>query len=185
MNAVQGMLNSRRINRWLPWIALAVLLAGVISFMAARNTGRPAPIDNRLSSKPAQVPVSEKTVPMTRSVREVAGRFILTAVKRQHLAEAYRLSGPDVIQGMSLKEWLKGDIAVTPYLKPIDVTTVHAEYSYPREALLKIIIVPKGNAKASSFLMTLKKYGRGAKAHWLVDDWQPTGRPDIALTDLR
>jgi hypothetical protein len=183
MNAVQGMLSSPRVNRWLPWFAAAVLVAGLITFMAVRNTGRPAPADTSLGGKAQNAAVAEKSVPLTKAQRLVAGRFILTAVKRHNLAEGYRLSGPDIRQGMSLKQWMKGDIAVTPFLPPIDVTTVHAEYSYKTEALLKVIIVPKGNGKAYTFLMTLKKYGKGAHARWLVDDWQPTGKPDIPLAD--
>lgn len=175
------MLTSRRVNRWLPWISAAILAAGVITFMAVRNTGRPAAAPDKFSGPATNVAAANKSVPLSPAARLTAGRFILTAVKRQHLAEAYRLAGPNVREGMTLAEWMKGDIAVTPYLKPIDVTTVHAQYSYPREALLKIIIVPKGTARASTFLMTLKKLGAGAKAHWVVDDWQPVGRPDLLL----
>ncbi len=171
------MLNSRRVNRWLPWISAAVLVAGVVTFMAVRNTGRPAVQPDKFSGKASQA-VAQKSVPLQKSQRLVAGRFILTAVKRQHLAEAYKLSGPDVIQGMSLKEWMKGDIAVVPYTKKIDVVTVHPEYSYKNEAVLKIIIVPKGNGRANTFLLTLKRFGK----RWLVNDWQPTGKPDIPLS---
>jgi hypothetical protein len=177
MNAVQGMLNSRRVNRWLPWISAAILVAGVVTFMAVRNTGRPAVPADKFSGKAQQV-VPQKSVPLQKSQRLVAGRFILTAVKRQHMAEAYKLSGPDVIQGMSLKDWMKGNVAVTPYLPKIDVVTVHPEYSYKNEAVLKIIIVPKGNGKASTFLLTLHRFGK----RWLVNDWQPTGRMDLPLT---
>jgi len=176
MNAVQGMLNSRRVNRWLPWISAAVLVAGVVTFMAVRNTGRPAVQPDKFSGTVKQA-VPQKSVPLKRAQRLVAGRFILTAVKRQHMVEAYKLSGPDVRQGMTLKQWLGGDIAVTPYLPKIDIVTVHPEYSYKNEAVLKIIIVPKGNGRASTFLLTLKRFGK----RWLVNDWQPTGRPDIPL----
>lgn len=172
------MLSSRRVNRWLPWISAAVLVAGVVTFMAVRNTGRPAALPDTTGGKAQNAAVTPRSVPLQKSQRLVAGRFILTAVKRQHMAEAYKLSGPDVIQGMSLKEWMKGDIAVTPYLPKIDVVTVHPEYSYKNEAVLKIIIVPKGNGKASTFLLTLKRFGK----RWLVNDWQPSGRPDIPLT---
>ena len=172
------MLKSRRVNRWLPWISAAVLVAGVVTFMAVRNTGRPASLPDTTGGKAQNPAVTPKSVPLQKSQRLVAGRFILTAVKRQHMVEAYKLSGPDVIQGMSLKEWMKGDIAVTPYLPKIDVVTVHPEYSYKNEAVLKIIIVPKGNGKASTFLLTLKRFGK----RWLVNDWQPTGRMDLPLT---
>jgi hypothetical protein len=41
VNVVQNALSSRRLNRWLPWIAGAVLAAGVIAFLVAYlgNTG--------------------------------------------------------------------------------------------------------------------------------------------------
>lgn len=172
------MLTSRRVNRWLPWISAAILVAGVVTFMAARNTGRPAVVPDKFSGAASQ-PIPQKSVPLQRSQRLVAGRFILTAVKRQHMAEAYKLSGPDIRQGMTLKEWMKGDIAVVPYLKKIDIVTVHPEYSYKNEAVLKIIIVPKGNGRANTFYLTLRRYGK----RWLVNDWQPTGRPDIPLAN--
>src|SRR5205823_13561854 len=115
MNAVQGMLNSRRVNRWLPWISAAVLVAGVITFMAVRNTGRPAPADNRTSGPAQNAAVAEKSIPLTRTQREIAGRFILTAVQRKNLAEAYRIIGPDIREGMPHKDSLEGDIAVIPF----------------------------------------------------------------------
>src|SRR5947209_16141052 len=153
MNAVQGMLTSRRVNRWLPWVSAAVLVAGIITFMAVRNTGRPAAVPTRFSGPAQNAAAAEKSVPLTKAQREIAGRFILTAVKRKNLAEAYRISGPDIREGMTLKQWMTGTIAVTPFLHPIDVVTVHPEYSYRTEALLKIIIVPKDNSKAHTFLL--------------------------------
>jgi hypothetical protein len=178
MNAVNGMLTSRRVNRWLPWISAAVLVAGVVTFMAVRNTGRPVAQANKFQRGTAPNPnVKLKTVPLSTHQREIAGRFILTAVKRKNLAEAYKLVGPGIKQGMTLKQWMGGNIAVTPYLPKIDVVTVHPEYSVKTEAILKIIIVPKGNGRASTFLLTLDRFG----SRWLVNDWQPTGRMDIPL----
>jgi hypothetical protein len=180
------MLTSRRVNRWLPWISAAVLVAGLITFFAVRNTGEPAPLNNSFSKKaPLNAAVSQKSIPLTQTQRKLAGRFILTAVQRKHLAEAYRLSGPAIREGMTLKQWMTGNIAVAPFLKKIGLVTVHPEYSYKREALLKIIMVPADNTRAYTFYLQLNKFGRGTHAHWLVNGWQPTGRFDIATSDLR
>ena len=44
---------------------------------------------------------------------------------------------------------------------------------------LRAVIVPKGNGKASTFLLTLHRFGK----RWLVNDWQPTGKMDIPLAN--
>src|SRR5512146_3092484 len=56
-------------------------------------------------------PKTQKTVPLDSDAKAVARRFVQTAVARKNLREAYAFSGPAIREGMTLKQWLTGNIA--------------------------------------------------------------------------
>jgi hypothetical protein len=170
-------LRSPRTQARIFWLSMVVLVAGIIVFLIAfvGNTGKT--LDTPLSDKPAQdnskVPA---TVKLPADAKQVAREFILTAVARKNLTRAYALSGPLIRQGMSLKEWNKGAIPVVPYPgDAIDYAPMKVDYSYPKEALVEVALLPKKGFKIKPqiFFLTLIKVGKGNQAHWLVNGWVP------------
>ena len=86
--------------------------------MFLRNTGSPLP--QVTPNEPVQtVPSTPKRVKAEPAVKVVAGKFILTAVQRKNLDQAWTIVGPGIRQDLTYKEWLTGDIPVVPFLKKI------------------------------------------------------------------
>ena len=176
VNVVQNALSSRRVNRWLPWIAGAVLAAGVIAFLVA-SFGNTADTKETFGSGKPQTFAAKRTVKLSPEARRVAGRFMVTAVARQNLAEAWTLATPNVRGGLTYKEWLTGDIRVPALGAPIATAAItKIMYSHPREAEMNIVVIPKPNKNritTTLFLVDLKKVG----SRWLVDYCQAQGSP--------
>jgi len=166
----------------LPWLAAVLLAAGVIALIVklvpstnGQTSVTPTKHPTIVSTKPP------KTVKLSNDARQVAGRFILTAVKRKNLSVAWKLSGPQIRQDLTYKQWLTGNIPVVPYLTPTEVTPLKIDFSYKNHALVEVAMIPKKGAKGDTelFWLELKKVGTGPKAHWLVWSWTPDLPPAI------
>jgi hypothetical protein len=172
-------------KRWekaLPWLSALVLAAGVIALIIKLVPGSSGTQDVSKTQHPTIVPTKPpKTVKLSNAARDVAGRFILTAVRRKHLDVAWKLSGPEIRQDLTYKEWLTGSIPVVPYLTPTSVTPMKIDYSFKNHALVEVAMVPKKGAKGQTelFWLELKRVGTGSKAHWLVWSWVPRYAPPI------
>ena len=108
-------LKSPRTQRYLLWVSAFVLAAGIAAVLVVflRNTGNSEP--EVFGNEPVQtVAKPGKNIPLEKAQRELAGKFILTAVQRKRLSEAWDLVGPGIRQGMTYKEWLSGAIPVVP-----------------------------------------------------------------------
>jgi hypothetical protein len=168
--------------RYAIWaVSIAIFAAGV-SAAVVRFTSHSGAVKQTYSPKPP-VDVSKvpKAVKLDKAARLVAGRFILTAVARKNLREAYTLAGPEIRQGQSLKQWLTGNIAVVPYpVADIKFAPFKIDYSYPNHALLEIALLPTTKAQARGvkpqiFFVDMKKlHGK-----WLVDGWMPRASPVV------
>ena len=128
------------------------------------------------TNEPAQVPKPQVKAPFDPDARQVAMRFVQTAVARKHLDEAWGLAGPQVRGGLTHEQWMTGNIPVVPY--PLDLLAVapfKVDASYVDSAIIEIALLPKKNAgiRSQIFFMELKKVGKGAKARWVVDNWVP------------
>ena len=103
--------------------------------------------------------------------------FVKTAVARQDLAAAWKISGPNVRGGLTYKEWLTGAIPVIPYpIKLLAVARFKIDYSYRDQALIEVALLPKDGAsiKPQTFFLGLKRVaGSGGKPRWVVDSWVP------------
>jgi hypothetical protein len=167
----------------LPWFAGLVLAVGVgaVLWKIVPNSNPKA--DRSATQNPTIVPDKPpKTVPLSKEARTVAGRFILTAVTREHLDEAWKLSGPEIRQDLTYKQWLTGNIPVVPFPGKIGVTPMKVDYSFSTHALVEVALLPaKGQKgiKPEVFWLELKKVGAGPSARWLVWSWVPRVAPAI------
>jgi len=175
----------RRKPSWLPWLAGAVLVAGavVLAVVLIGNTGKKLNLYAPPTGGPAKVYAKPKTVSLSKEARLTAGRFILTAVARKNLAEAWTLTAPTLRAGFTRKQWLTGAIPVVPFPSAaIDFAPIKVEYSYADRAMLLIALLSKDkNIKSQDFYIGLRKFGSGAGAHWLVDYWAPFSPPALPL----
>jgi hypothetical protein len=115
-------------------------------------------------------------------VKTLAKQFINTAVARKNLNAAYDIVGPQIKQGMSRAEWNTGNIAVVPFpMDSLDYAPFKVDYAYERDILMEIALLakPKSGVKSQIFFIDLKKFGKGANARWLVDNWVPRGSAPV------
>lgn len=130
------------------------------------------------TNEPVIVPKTEIKAPFSPEARQVAMRFVQTAVARRDLEEAWKLSGPTIRGGLTRKEWLTGNIPVVPYpLDVLEVAPFKIDASFKNSALIEIALLPKAGAaiKPQIFFMELVRVGNGANSHWIVDNWVPRG----------
>ena len=184
MSALEGIVTSPKVNRYLPWVAGLVLLAGVISFVVVHYSNTvPANPSDRLSSKPATQETSlGKAISLPKSARSVAARFIDAGVRGHDPQLAYRLSGPEIRDGYhSLKQWMQDWKTVGVPIQPYPATekaSLSIDYARQHEIQLKFFLRPvkgSGVTKPQIFLMLLDRiHGR-----WLVNSWQTFSPPAI------
>jgi len=145
-------------NKWFPWLSGAAAVATLVVSLVVLNTANPEP----------------KQAPLPEAAWRVATKFILTAVTRKDLQQAYALSDPSLRSEVTIKEWRAGRLPV-PYstVAQIRKTNWHnTNYVHPRDALINVIIIPKEKGRAWVAQVGLTKVGHGASAHWLVDDFK-------------
>src|SRR5262245_1009602 len=84
-------------RRALPWVGGLVLLVGAVAALPVfvGNTASPEP--EHFSNEPViDVTKPEKTIKVPAEVKQIAQKFITTAVARKNLDEAYDLVGPQI-----------------------------------------------------------------------------------------
>lgn len=183
VNAVQTALSSRRFNKWFPWVAAVVFVAGVVAFMIAYfgNTAKTE------SSAPTGPPVKfekpQKNIPFPAEAWQVARKFVFGAVARKDLAASYPITNPAIKQGFTLKQWEQGTIPVIyyPATKVLKWNWRNTNYAHPRDAQINVILVPRSGSKTRPMYaqLGLAKVGSGASAHWTVDYFQPLAGPPV------
>lgn len=178
------------VSRWLPWLAAMVLTAGIVAVIVVAAGGK-----DSTSEKPLPAPEAAETVldeppppPLTKldpKAQQVAGRFILTAVARENLRAGWELAGAEIRQGMTLKQWLTGNIPVPYYpADAIDKAPLRIAELKKNAALLEVAILPKKGAgiKGQLYHIGLKAVGNGKKRHWIVTYFQPSTTPPFPVT---
>jgi hypothetical protein len=150
-----------RVERWTPWIAAAVLAAGVVAFAITK-----------LSDSHAAPASASRAAPFTQAERSVAREFVATAVARKQLDRAWQIAAPELKQGMSPAEWRTGTIPVVPYPVSQAVARLRVIDSSTDAAQVAIDFLPRSGttAQAATFRLGLRKVG-GA---WLVSSWAPS-----------
>lgn len=158
-----------------------MLVAGVAAVLIVflRDTGDRAAVQSPVSTLPAQTVGTEKNVPLPPAARKVAATFIQTAVKREHLADAWSITGPGIRQSLTYKQWLSGNIPVVPVTDTILGATYKTDYSHPNEVQFEVALIVKPDARSnaqstgSAKIFFMKVIRKGSKGKWLVDSWIP------------
>jgi hypothetical protein len=163
----------------LPWIVGVLVVGALVGFLGYRysNTGKSTatPLLNKPAQDVSKVPT---TVKLTPGAMTVARQFIQTAVARKNLPSAYRIVTDEIRQGQTLKEWKSGNIAVVPYpVDDIKYAPMKVDFSYPKEALIEIALLPKAGAKVQGQLFQMDLVKRNGK--WLVNGWVPRSTPPV------
>jgi hypothetical protein len=151
----------QNIQRWAPWIAVAVLVAGIVAFAVTKLS----------DSSPAAAP-PHRVAPVTAVERNVAREFIDTAVARKNLSRAWEIAAPELKQDMTLDEWKTGTIPVVPYRVDQAVARLKPVNSFTDSAAFQVSFLPRTGAKvkAASFRLDLLN----VDGKWLVSSWLPS-----------
>jgi hypothetical protein len=177
---VRGWLSSPRKRRRIFRVgALAALVGGVAAAMIAWPNTADSPkvvydtTPVTITPEPSEVKPSRTDLI---AARQVAARFVVTAMARQHLDETYTMVTPGLREGLSLDEWKGGNIPVPTY--PIDQLGQARErlsFAYKDDIGLDVLIIPTHDSKLRSmvFAAELRARGRGKARRWLVDSWNP------------
>ena len=180
-------LKNRSSQSKLLMVGLLVLVAGgiaaIVTLVGGSSSGTNGALPAPHNGNPVNVSKVPKKVKFSEEEAKLAQKFIATNVVRKNLAEGYQIVGPDLKEGLTLKEWLTGSIPVVPY--PADALgkiPIQIIYSYPREAVLRVFLLPKAGSNqktTGAFWLKLERYGNGDKAHWLVNGWTPYASTEV------
>jgi hypothetical protein len=163
-------------NRALVLGALLLVAGGIAAAVVFVGTQEGKPLAKEHPGKVVDVSKVPKSIKLSTDAATLAKNFIATNVVRKNLADGYKLVGPDLKEGLTRKEWMSGNIPIVPYpAEVIDEIPIQVIYSHPREAVLRVFLLPKKGAKirAGTFWLKLEKFGTGKDAHWLVNGWTP------------
>ncbi len=159
-------------------IAAAVIAVVALLIIFDRNTGHSlaTPIDY---SKPAVVLRSPKSVHQTpqalAAARSALGRFVRSAVIRQHLASSWPLATAHMRLGTSHADWLAGNLPVVPYPAAAFRTFGLTEkYSYRHVLGYDLLVLPnqtKAGTAAGQQVYECELHD--VRGHWLVDFCYP------------
>jgi hypothetical protein len=118
-----------------------------------------------------------------REVHRVLAKFITSAVARENPARSWNLAAPSMKEGVTRKEWNRGDLPVVPYpalhrgLGQWD----YVEYSYRNSVGLEVFLFPKPGSGYSALTADVELVRHNGR--WLVDYWMPKkfhGPPALA-----
>ena len=176
---------TRRTPFWrkaLPWVGGLVVCAGAIVALVVLFGDKNPPKEVFSNQPVVDVNQKELAIKVPPEVKSIAKEFINTAVARKNLPAAYDIVGPQIKQGMSRTEWNTGNIAVVPFpMDSLDYAPFKVDYAHQDDILMEIALLakPKSGVKSQIFFINLKKFGTGANARWLVDNWVPRGSAPV------
>lgn len=169
-------LRSPRWRRRLIITTIIVSIAGPLIWLGVRYStpGNPgAPHGPEVAA-----PVQPKRAPFTpakrRAVRKVLKEFISTAVVRHDVGRSWDIAAPGLRQGVTHREWSKGEIPVVPYPASNkgmgNWETVN--YSYKNTIGLEVLLFPKPGS-GYSVMTADAEVVKGRDGRWRVGYWMP------------
>lgn len=189
MTATPESLSSRRLRFWLPWVSALVFVAGLVTFLIVYNVGGIRNTAHVYTPRPSNKPPVQpaklgKKIPLPTAAKAVAAKWIEATVGRSDLVTSWRLTAPEMRQGMTLKEWKTGNIPVVPY--PVGKSVggiVRINWSRTDSVSFEVTLVPKQayrkQIKAQDFFINLRPAGSAAHRRWLVSYWAPRAIPPV------
>jgi len=124
-----------------------------------------------------------------RAVHRTLKRFIISAVARHDVPLSWDVSGPDLRQGYTRKQWTATGIPVVPYpaakhgLGQWD----YVEYSFKNDVGLEVFLFPQPGSGYSAMTADAEVV-KGHDGKWRVNYWMPKkfhGPPAIAAATKR
>jgi hypothetical protein len=187
-----SILHSYRWRRRIAFTAIGVGVAVPLIWLAVRYSDPGNPENANGPTVADYVPT--KNVPFTpaqrRQVHQVLKQFIATAVVRKNVAQAWDIAGPTLKEGVTRKQWDKGNLPVIPY-PALDKgwgNWSFVQYSYAEGQKhtvgVEVFLFPKPNSGLSAMTADVEVF-KSPKKHWLVDYWMPKrfhGPPAVANT---
>lgn len=180
-------------RRWRRRIVLGTIVVVFVplAYLAVRSSDPGDPGDAKGPEIPDYVQPKESpfTASEQREVRQSLKEFISSAVARENPSRAWAVSAPSLRQGISRRQWNKGDLPVVPY--PADRrglgTWSFVQYSYTDLVGLEVFVFPKAGSGWSAMTadVELEKQRDG---RWLVGYWMPKrfhGPPALAASQLK
>ncbi len=166
---------------WTGGIAVVISIVGALALHGSGGASHAVSTSGPVATTTVR-PARRRAVPLRPGVSTVVLKFVKTAVMRSHasrasLLEGWRLTGPKLKQGTTLREWLAGTSSVVPFPDGAIAPSLQIDSSGATDALLELALYPKGSTSVSAgvFMIGLHRYGAGSSARWLVDYWAPHG----------
>jgi hypothetical protein len=147
-------------------LAVGVLIFFIVQTLDSTGEGSPLPA---VPEAPAVPKVDQTIEPVA---REVAGKFILTAVARKNIGASWALLDPTYMgkDEFTKKQWAKGDIPVAPYpVGSLEQALFRVSARTGKMLQLEVALIPKKGSKLKSATFDLGLTRRGDR--WLVDYW--------------
>jgi len=199
MSVFQSALSSARFNRYLMWVSVLVLAAGVAFLLVKIVPGNDKTTVN--PDKGFQATLPAKSLPLTNAkgqqiktyeeldpqVRTTIKTFLASAVARRHLDRSWQVIAPSMKKGYTLRSWStggkgKGGLPVVPYpIENVNSTQFYLDYASTKEILLEVGVSAPAAKKMrpTAFQLGLVPRGKGEQRHWLVNYWMPRWTPPI------
>jgi hypothetical protein len=188
MNTFQSTISSPRNQRIIFWVALAVLVGGVV-FMVVKLAGGsdPTPLSPDKGFKPT---LPAKTQPLKTAsgakittyqqlapqIREAIRGFVVPGAINGDYGASWKYTAPNITEGMSQHKWAtvnaRSVIPVTGYT--YKGAHFNVEEATTKEVLVVLELQPaKGPGRPVPMRIGLVPYGKGSHARWLVNYWAP------------
>jgi hypothetical protein len=175
-----SILRSYRWRRRIVFTAIVLGVAGPLIWLGVRysNPGNP---ENANGPTVADFEPS-KNVPFTaaqrQQVHKVLKQFIATAVVRHDVAKSWDIAGPTLKQGVTRKQWDRGNLPVIPYPARNkgwgDWSFVQYSFTEGQKHTvgLEVFLFPKPKSGWSAMSADVEVV-QGKNGRWLVDYWMP------------
>jgi hypothetical protein len=171
-------LKTRRSRRRATIAAVLALVAVPLGYLAVHYSTSGSPenangpyVSDAFYRQPKHVPF---TAEKRRAVSAVLAKFINGAVSKHDLAGTWDLAGPDLRQGITREDWIKGEIPIVPFAasKRGQGKWSLVNYSYPNKVGLELLMFPEHRSGQLATVET--DVVRGQDGRWRVDYWMIT-----------
>jgi hypothetical protein len=176
-------LASPRRRRRLARVGLALVALAVASGIVVWDPGgidppkqtpidRSAPVLERPANKSYALP--RVTGEMRREIGATVDRFVATVVVRRDLDAGWRLASPEMREGVSRRQWDRGNLPVVPYpAEAVAAVDWQLGYVDGGAVVVDVMIQPTRSSgeRVQIYSAQLSRDDRAGR--WLVDSWIP------------